>query len=76
MLAVAPDARRRGLGAELMAATLVRARAYGLTRIVLSTEVSRHAVHRLYEGLGYARLPERDWTVEGFALIAYGLDVD
>ena len=76
MLAVAPEARRRGVAVELMDATLDLARSDGLTRIVLSTEVSRHAVHRFYERLGYTRLPERDWKVDGFALIAYGYDVD
>jgi ribosomal protein S18 acetylase RimI-like enzyme len=33
-----------------------------------------HAAHRLYERLGFTRVPERDWSpVPGVQLVAYAL---
>lgn len=75
MLAVAASARRRGVGEALMAAALDHARQHGLAAVVLSTQLGGHA-RMLYERLGYHRLPERDWVVEGFELAAYRRPVD
>ncbi|UUU31007.1 GNAT family N-acetyltransferase [Streptomyces sp. CA-210063] len=62
MLAVAPEARGRGAGEALVRACLERARAVeGCARVVLSTQRTMHAAHRIYERLGFARTPERDW---------------
>jgi hypothetical protein len=34
------------------------------------------AAHRLYERLGFTRLPERDWSpLPGVHLMAYGLEL-
>jgi hypothetical protein len=34
------------------------------------------AAHRLYERLGFTRLPERDWTpLPGVDLLVYSLDL-
>ncbi|MEI2620039.1 MAG: hypothetical protein V9G09_04790 [Candidatus Nanopelagicales bacterium] len=30
---------------------------------------------RLYEGLGYLRTPQRDWTINGVGLITYRRDL-
>ena len=42
--------------------------------MVLSTDPRMTAAHRLYERLGFRRLPERDWTpVPGIDLLVYAL---
>ncbi|WP_328614234.1 GNAT family N-acetyltransferase [Amycolatopsis sp. NBC_00355] len=76
MLAVAPSARGRGVGEALTRAVLDRARALGLRRVVLSSLDGMRAAHRLYERLGFTRLPERDWRpFPHITLIAYQIDV-
>ncbi|WP_315094538.1 GNAT family N-acetyltransferase [uncultured Cellulomonas sp.] len=61
MLAVAPEARRRGIAELLMATALREAVAGGATRVVLSTLDSMQAAHRLYRRLGFVAVPDRDW---------------
>jgi ribosomal protein S18 acetylase RimI-like enzyme len=76
MLAVASSARGRGIGEALMKAVLDRARSLGLRRVVLSSLDGMRAAHRLYERLGFTRLPERDWRpFPHITLIAYQIDV-
>jgi ribosomal protein S18 acetylase RimI-like enzyme len=60
MLAVDATARGRGVGEALVLECLDRARAAGKRRMVLSSGLRMTAAHRLYERLGFARLPERD----------------
>jgi ribosomal protein S18 acetylase RimI-like enzyme len=61
LLAVDPDCRRSGLGAALMHAASEQATRMGFARLVLSTQTSMAAAHRLYKDLGYSRNPARDW---------------
>lgn len=61
MLAVAPDAQRRGVGEALTRACIDRARADGLRGLCLHSTPWMSAAHRLYERLGFHRVPERDW---------------
>ncbi len=61
MLAVAPEARRRGVAEALMAAALREAVGRGARRVVLSTDDGMGAAQRLYERLGFERQPHRDW---------------
>ncbi|HEU4920908.1 MAG TPA: GNAT family N-acetyltransferase [Candidatus Limnocylindrales bacterium] len=61
MLAVAPDAQRRGIGRLLAEAVIARARAAGRGGIAIHTRPSMVAAHRLYESLGFVRDPQRDW---------------
>jgi ribosomal protein S18 acetylase RimI-like enzyme len=68
MLAVAPEARRRGVAERLVVAALREAVARGTGRVVLSTLDSMQAAHRLYQRLGFVPAPERDWGHEGVAL--------
>jgi len=76
MLAVAPSARGRGVGKALTKAVLDRARTLGLRKVVLSSLDGMHSAHRLYERLGFTRLPERDWRpFPHITLIAYQIDV-
>jgi len=76
MLVVDPAARGRGVGELLVRACLERARAAGKRRMVLSTERGMHAAHRLYERLGFSRLPERDWSpMPGIRLLVYAREI-
>ena len=76
MLVVDPAARGRGIGELLVTTCLDRARAAGKRRMVLSTDPRMTAAHRLYERLGFTRLPERDWSpLPGVDLLVYALDL-
>jgi len=76
MLAVTPKARGRGVGEALTRAVLDRARALGLSRVVLSSLAGMRSAHRLYERLGFTRLAERDWwPFPHVLLIAYEIDL-
>jgi ribosomal protein S18 acetylase RimI-like enzyme len=79
MLAVAPEGRGRGLGTALAEACLDRARAAdGVKRVVLSSLEEMETAHRIYERLGFARDPQRDWSpLPDFPpLWVYSLDLD
>ncbi|MBC2904867.1 GNAT family N-acetyltransferase [Streptomyces cupreus] len=78
MLAVAHEARGRGVGEALVRACIDRARAAGdRTGIVLSTQPLMQTAHRIYERLGFTRAPQRDWNPipkhEEFTLLTYEL---
>ena len=76
MLAVDPTARRQGIGEALSQLVLDRFRELGAHAIVLSSLAEMTAAHRIYERLGYQRIPERDWSpVLGVDLIAYRLEL-
>ena len=76
MLVVGPAVRGRGVGELLVRACLDRARAAGKRRMVLSTDPRMTSAHRLYERLGFTRLPERDWSpLPGVRLRVYALDL-
>ncbi|ANZ38230.1 GNAT family N-acetyltransferase [Lentzea guizhouensis] len=76
MLAVSPAARGRGVGEALVHAVCNRALAAGATRVVLSSSPAMRSAHRLYERLGFARAPERDWSpLPGVVLVAYTREV-
>jgi ribosomal protein S18 acetylase RimI-like enzyme len=72
MLVVDPSVQGQGLGALLVITCLERARMAGKRRMVLSTGTRMLAAQRLYERLGFTRLPERDWSpVPGIDLLVY-----
>ncbi|RYV50140.1 GNAT family N-acetyltransferase [Pengzhenrongella frigida] len=75
MLAVAPEARRRGIAEALTRAAMREAVTLGAGRVVLSTLEAMTTAHRLYRRLGFAAEPERDWHHEGVALRVYAWDV-
>jgi ribosomal protein S18 acetylase RimI-like enzyme len=76
MLAVAPEARGRGVGEALTRLCLDRFRADGCRAVVLSSLPDMAAAHRLYARLGFRRLPDRDWSpVPGVELIAFTVDL-
>ena len=73
-LAVLPTASGEGIGEALTRHALARARTQGLASVVLSSSTTMHTAHRLYERLGFTRLPERDWSpAPGVQLVAYRL---
>ena len=74
MLVVDPSVQGRGVGQALVEACLERARAAGKRLMVLSTAPPMTSAHRLYERLGFTRLPERDWSpAPGIDLRVYAL---
>ncbi len=73
LLAVAPSARRRGLGRALVQSVVALAAARQCGQLVLSTQESMHAAHAIYEGAGFERTPERDWTRAGRRFLTYCL---
>ena len=73
-LAVRPEARGTGVGRALLAAVIDRAVRERVRHLVLSTQPDMKTAHRLYEEVGFVRLPDRDWSPEpGVDLLAYGL---
>jgi ribosomal protein S18 acetylase RimI-like enzyme len=76
MLAVDPTAQRRGVGEALVRACVARAHEVGARAIVICARDFTVGAHRLYERLGFARTPERDWSpLPGVDLIALRLDL-
>ncbi|MGO2658504.1 GNAT family N-acetyltransferase [Mycetocola reblochoni] len=63
LLAVAPSARRRGLGAAMIGFALERARTLDADGLRLHSAEYMTAAHRLYRSLGFERMPEQDFTV-------------
>lgn len=59
-LAVSHPARGRGIGRSLACLCEERCRAAGWRAIVLRSSRSQAEAHRLYQSLGYRRVPERD----------------
>jgi len=76
LLAVGPAGRGRGIGALLTTHVIELARQRGLRRVVLNSGPMMLPAHRLYERLGFERMPERQTLLDdGRPLYAYGLDV-
>jgi ribosomal protein S18 acetylase RimI-like enzyme len=76
MLAVAPAARGRGVGAALVGLVVDRFRREGATAIAMSTLPEMRSAHRIYEAAGFIRAPERDWSpTDTVHLIAYRLEL-
>lgn len=64
MLAVSTQARGLGVGSGLVAYVLGQARARGRSAVVISTMPNMVAARRIYDRLGFVRVPERDWSPE------------
>jgi ribosomal protein S18 acetylase RimI-like enzyme len=79
LLAVAPAARGRGFGALLTQHVIGLARERGLHRVVMNSGDIMVGAHRLYEKLGFSRIPERDlsFTDDGRTIVifTFGLDL-
>lgn len=74
LLAVAPEARGRGVGLALVEECVLRAQAAGATELGLHTSRSMKAAIRMYRRLGFERVPERDFRPSGAEIVeAYRL---
>jgi len=62
MLAVSPEAQGQRIGVQLMERVHQTAQAEGFSAVVLSVVESNVAAVAFYAGLGYLRVPKRDWT--------------
>lgn len=70
MLGVDPDERGRGVARALIHECLDRARDAGRTRMTLHTTQRMKAAQKMYEALGFERLPDRTFP-DGFVLLTY-----
>ena len=76
MLAVAPDARRRGVAEAMVRLCVERSEELGYDAVVLSSMPNQQAAHRVYDRLGFRRTPERDWKPRPeIDLLAFRLDL-
>lgn len=74
VLAVAPEARGQGIGEALVTTCVQRARAVGAPAVVLWSQPTMPAAHRLYERLGFVRVPHRDEDdARGFRRLVFRL---
>ncbi|WP_284037225.1 GNAT family N-acetyltransferase [Neobacillus sp. 114] len=73
MLAVAPAARGKGVAASLVAECIQRAKVQGYSSIGLHTGQFMESAMRLYERLGFERLPQFDFepAKDGIIVRAY-----
>lgn len=69
LVAVAPEARRRGVARALMEECIRRARAWGATAVGLHTSRSLRAAMALYARMGFERTPETDFQPPGAELV-------
>ncbi|MGC1239164.1 MAG: GNAT family N-acetyltransferase [Acidimicrobiales bacterium] len=75
VLAVAPEARRRGVGRMLMSHCADVARQNGKTRLTLNTSVTNSSAQRFYESIGYTREPDIELE-DGSMLCSYEMNVE
>ena len=79
LLAVAPEARGKGVARRLMNECIQRARAVGAPALTLHTTDMMAAAMRLYERMGFAHAPELHFslalgiTVKGYKTPSPGL---
>jgi len=77
LLGVAREARGRGVARRLVTHCIELARARGASRLVLHTASTMTAPQRLYERMGFERIPEREYEFvrsgETLRLLAYAL---
>lgn len=74
LLAVAPEERGAGIGHALMDECIRRARALGATELGLHSSESLRDAVRMYERMGFERVPAYDFHPEGAELVrAYRL---
>lgn len=76
LLAVAPAARGRGVGAALMGECIRRARATGATVLSLHTTDLMRVAKAMYERMGFVRAPDIDFTpAPGIVIQGFRLDL-
>jgi ribosomal protein S18 acetylase RimI-like enzyme len=74
MLAVDPAAHGRGVGTALLRRVVDDSRRRGCEGVVCSSLPEMRAAHRIYERLGFRRVPQRDWSpLPGVDLLAFAI---
>ena len=74
MLAVDPTVHGRGVGTALLRHVLDDSRGRGRAGVVCSSLPEMRAAHRVYQRLGFSRVPPRDWSpVPGVELLAFAI---
>jgi GNAT superfamily N-acetyltransferase len=77
MVGVDPAAHGRGVGRLLVEACIDRARRQGREAMFLHSTSYMHGAHRIYQRLGFERVPDRDWLpFPGLLLYAFRLPLD
>lgn len=61
LLGVKTEYRGSGLGRLLVNAAIDDVRKSGYSKMLLATQPTMHAAHRLYESTGFVRAPDRDF---------------
>ena len=74
MLGVDPSARGRGVGPALMLECMRIAREHGKTLMTLNTGPRMKAAQRMYESMGFDRLPDVEVS-EDFSLLSYAISL-
>ena len=74
LLAVAPEARRRGVATALMAHCVATARREGKARLTLNTSAHNAGAQSFYQAIGFQRRND-EVPADGSALVSYELDV-
>ncbi|HTI62407.1 MAG TPA: GNAT family N-acetyltransferase [Gemmatimonadaceae bacterium] len=69
LVAVAPEARGRGVARALMEECIRRARAWGSAALGLHTSRSMRGAMALYSGMGFRRTPDTDFQPPGAELV-------
>jgi predicted N-acetyltransferase YhbS len=69
LLAVEPSMRNQGIGEALVGECIARARQKGAAALGLHSSESMQAAIRMYGRLGFERVPEPDFRVEGSELV-------
>lgn len=72
MLAVDPTLQRGGVGRALVERVVEHARSLpGIEAVSLTSGTDMVRAHRLYESMGFVRVPERDWVVPGEGMLLW-----
>ncbi len=71
LFAIHPKARGQGIASALIEASEHHARSSGFTKMVLSTQPTMKAAHKVYERHGYKRNPMRDWQRQMTVFLVY-----
>jgi GNAT superfamily N-acetyltransferase len=76
LLAVHPDFRGRGIGRLLMEECIHRCRQAGVKTLALHTTTFMEVARRMYERMGFQRVPEYDYhPAPDVTIMAYKLDL-
>jgi len=71
LFAIDPKARGQGIASALIEASERLAYSFGFTKMVLSTQPTMTAAHKVYERHGYKRNPSRDWRRNETIFLVY-----